>query len=279
MTNKPFVQRIRIAALVFGAALACSASVSAAPASVQQRSNMTARQMEIEDQRIRLGSGEVEDRRDAISRLGAMHHPDASRVALAGLRDPLPIVRATSASAILSLPASESAANLMPLLNDKDEFVRREVAYALGVTRSRAAVSLLIERLQTDKIDEVRGAAAVALGEIGDDGAVVALASVLSGAIPVKGKKTKKEQNPFVLRSAARSLGQIANRAGVPALIAALQGEQSESDVKRESAIALGLIGDASALPALSNALHASDPHLSRVADESIRKIRRLNIN
>ena len=64
---------------------------------------------------------------------------------------------------------------LLPLLNDKDEFVRREVAYALGHTRSRSATSALSDRLLNDKEDGVRGAAAVALGQIADEAAVIAL--------------------------------------------------------------------------------------------------------
>jgi HEAT repeat protein len=189
------------------------------------------------------------------------------------------IVRATSADAVLSLPVEESAASLTPLLTDKDEFVRREAAYALGRTRSLGAVAGLIERLLTDKSDEVRGAAAVALGQISNAGAVSSLASVLNpqsaAATSKKSKKTKREQNPFVLRSAARSLGQIGDRAGVPALIVALRDEKVENDVRRESAFALGVIGDPAAVPALREALTALDPHLAAASGDAIRKIQR----
>src|SRR5258706_16264401 len=98
----------------------------------QDRSTLTPVQLEIEKQRARLSSADVEERRDALTRLRSMHNPDASRAALPGLRDPEAIVRASAAAAILSLPPDESVANLIPLLNDKDEFVRREIAYALG---------------------------------------------------------------------------------------------------------------------------------------------------
>ncbi len=241
--------------------------------------HLTPLQLEIEEQRQRLSSAETEDRREALMRLGAMHHPDASRVALSALSDPSPIVRATAAASVLSLPAEQSAASLLPLLADKDEFVRQHVAYALGQTRSRAAVAALIDRL-ADKKDSVRGSAAVALGQIADAAAVTSLAAVLnpqSGLLPAKkNSKSKGEKNPFVLRAAAHSLGQIGDRAGVPALIVVLQDEKAEDDVKREAAVALGAIGDPSAIPALRVALTARDPYLAQAAHEAIRKLSRL---
>lgn len=257
-----------------------TAAVFAGPRSKQERpaaTSLTPLQLEIEKQRMRLSSAEVEERRDALTRLGSMHNTDASRVALTGLGDAVAIVKVSAAEAILSLPPAESARSLIPLLSDKDEFVRREAAYALGKTRSRTAVASLIDRLINDKIDSVRGAAAVALGQIRDETAVSSLAYVLNpqfGLIPSKrSQKNKKPENPSVLRAAARSLGQIGSRVGLPALIRALQDEQSEADVRRESALALGAVGDSSALPALREALTALDPYLSQAAQEAIRKI------
>lgn len=269
-------------ATIVGGGVHCygTTTVFARPGLNQERASatsLTPLQLEIEKQRMRLSSAEVEERRDALARLGSMHNPDASRVALTGLRDAVAIVKVAAAEAILSLPADESARSLIPLLSDKDEFVRRETAYALGKTRSRTAVAPLVERLLNDKIDAVRGAAAVALGQIGDETAVSSLAFVLHpqfGLVPTKrSRKNKIPENPFVLRAAARSLGQIRSRVGLPALIHALQDEQGEADVRRESAVALGAVGDSSALPALREALTALDPYLSQAAEEAIRKI------
>ena len=77
------------------------------------------------------------------------------------------------------------------------------------------------------------------------------------------------------MRSAARSLGQIGSRAGVPALLAVVQDENAEGDVRREAANALGSIGDPAALPTLSSVMNASDPYLARAAYEASRKISR----
>jgi HEAT repeat protein len=240
------------------------------------KQGLTPMQLEIEKQRQLLNSADIEDRRQALVHLRSLHHPHASRAAQAALTDPVPIVRATAAASVLSLPPEESAAGLIPLLSDKDEFVRQQAAYALGQTRSHLAVASLIERL-VDKKDSVRGAAAVALGEIADSTAVIPLAALLSRQPvlpqPKRGQKSKPEQNPFVLRAAARSLGQIGNRAASPALIRVLEDETMEGDVRREAAWALGRIGDASAIPALQQAVTGRDPYLAETAQEALRKI------
>ena len=44
---------------------------------------LTQRQLEVEKQRLRLSSADIEERRDALMRLGAMHYPGASRAASA----------------------------------------------------------------------------------------------------------------------------------------------------------------------------------------------------
>jgi len=230
----------------------------------QNTRNLTPLEIEIQKQQQRLSSGDQEERREAIMKLGGMRLAAASRAALAGLKDPSPVIRATATKAILWIGEEESAAALLPLLNDKDEFVRREAAYALGRTHSRNATAALIERLLKDKEDGVQGAAAVALGEIADEAAVVPLVGVLS-----------RERNPFVLRSVAAALGQIGSRAATAALVSVLTNEKLDSDVRREAARSLGLIGDPSAEPALRAASTSEDPYLSRIAFESLKKLSR----
>src|ERR1044072_3619886 len=122
-----------------------------APVAAQETRNLTPVQLEIQTQQRRLSSSDVEERRDAVMRLGSMRLAAASRAALPSLQDTEPIVRATAAKAIISIASEESAGLLLPLLNDKDEFVRRETAYALGHTRSRSATAALSERLLNDK--------------------------------------------------------------------------------------------------------------------------------
>lgn len=246
--------------------------------STVSQSTLTPLQREIEKQRARLASGDTEERREAVTRLGAMARADSSRAALPALKDSSVIVRATAARAVLSLPAEEAAAALIPLLSDKDEFVRRETAYALGQTRSRTAVESLATALARDKEAGVRGAAAVALGQIGDEASVPVLTEAIGRRIARSGFLNRitfrrTEENEFVRRSAAVALGQMKSRAAVPALISALANERAGDDVRREAARALGLIGDPSAIPTLRAALTARDPYLTEIASEALRKL------
>ncbi len=266
--------------LVFCALVFClSASEVAGTVRLNQddvvKRSLTPLQLEIEKQRERLSSSEVEERRDALMRLSALQHPNASRAAVSALDDSAAIVRATASGVVQWLPPEEGVGALLPLLVDKDEFVRQEAAYALGRTKSRSAVRPLIELLAKDKRDGVRGAAAVALGQIADEASVVSLAQTLSPQTSLPGAKARKEKNEFVLRAAAVSLGQIGSRAGLPALVAALEDERTTDDVRREAARALGLIGDPAAEPALRKVLMARDAYLSFAAYEALRRISR----
>ena len=241
-----------------------------------QSRSLTPLQQAIESQRERLSSSDQEERRDAVMRLGHLHSAEAARAAVPALSDPSPVIRATAAKAVLSLPADESVSVLLPLLKDKDEFVRREAAYALGLTRSRAATAALSDRLLNDKEDGVQAAAAVALGQIADEAAVVALVGTLAPELSAPARKKRKpEDNVFVLRAAATALGQIKSRAGTAALISVLNNEKLPSDVRRESARSLGLIGDRSAEPALRAASTAADPYLAQIASEALKKLSR----
>jgi HEAT repeat protein len=271
--SKPSCSPVAVVAAVL-AFLFLSASLTRA----QATRDLTPLQAEIEKQQQRLSSSDEEERRDALMRLAAMHRAAASRVALHALSDPSPMIRVMAAKAILSLDASESAAALLPLLNDKDEFVRREVAYTLGQTRSQTATAPLSEHLLNDKEAGVRGAAAVALGRIADEAGVIALASTLAPelAAPAKSKR-QREENDFVLRAAAEALGRIKSRAGTQALISAVSNEKFPNDVRREAARSLGLIADPAAVPALKSVSTAADPFLSQLAYESLRKINRAN--
>lgn len=244
------------------------AVASAAPSALAQNADqLTPIQREIERQRQRLNSSDVEERRDALMRLGNLKRPDASRVAAGSLNDADVPVRVAAAHAVVFLPPAEAAGLLLPLLQDRAEFIRREAAYALGETRSRSAVARLTELLSGDKETAVRGAAAVALGQIGDETAVNALSQVLSGT------KKKEAADEFVMRSAARSLGQIRSRAGLPVLLAALGDDRIPIDVRREAATALGLIGDPSSAPALRALLDSSDPYLAEAARTALQRL------
>lgn len=279
MLSLKVVAMPRRAAVVLMAVLAIGwlgfSKPSHAHRSARQQDRLTPMQREIERQRQRLSSTDVEERRDALMRLGNLQRPDASRAAAAALNDEVPAVRVTAAHAILSLPSEEAGALLIPLLKDKDEFVRREAAFAFGESGSRVGTTMLVDLMLHDKKPSVRGAAAVALGQIGDEAALAPLSQVVTGRGGKK-KKKKSSEEEFVVRAAVRSLGQIRSRTSVPTLISALQDETNSIETRREAATALGSIGDSTALPALQAAYDANaDPYLSEAARAAIRQINR----
>jgi HEAT repeat protein len=254
---------------------------------------------EIRQQAERLRSGESETRRDALHKLRASESENASRIATAGLTDKSEIVRATAPFSILALPNDEAAENLVPQLKDKSEYVRRETAYALGKTHSARATRPLVEILQKDKQYSVKCSAAVALGEIADVSAVEALTAVL--------RRNSKDEEEFLRRSAARSIGQIAEitlqkeflsqteikdysvfvqenrkslsakflaiQSAVVVMIQILQNPKEADDVKREAAFALGAIGDSRAIPILETKIAAEDYYLAEISRQAVKKI------
>jgi HEAT repeat protein len=251
-----------------------------------------------------LSTGTTEAKREVLFQIRNLRSAEASRLAIPALRDSDEIVRATAAGSIVFLPANEAATALLPLLSDKAEMVRREAAYALGEAGDPWAVSALVTLLQRDKIIEVKGAAAAALGKIGDAGAVSPLDRIL--------QDKPGETREFLRRSAARSIGQIAQfiqtgkvseitpqnflperfmkldkpkypnlAANFPAfgpavktLIKTLQNKNESDDTRREAAFALGAIGDSSALQALQGGLGSTDPYLAEICKEAIARIR-----
>lgn len=269
--------------LVAGAAFAFTLLLPLSNAAViraQTLSAQTKAQREIERQRQRLSSSDVEERRDAVMRLGWMQRADSSRVAAAALADPSEMVRATAASAVQWMGPNEAARALLPLLQDKKEFVRREASYALGRTRSRIAVPGLEQTLVNDKTANVRGAAAVALGEVGDEAAVHALSQTLTRRVRGSGMmsavlRRKTEEDAWVRRSAAQALGKIGSPTAVAALVETLNDTRAPSDLRREAAAALGMIGDPSAISALLLARNGDDAFVSRVASDALQKISR----
>ena len=248
-----------------------------------------------------LHSGSTEEKRTVLMQLRSARSEEASRVAVAGLSDADAIVRATAASSVTFLPKGEASAALSPLLNDKDEFVRKEAAYSLGEVGDPASVPQLIRRLNSDKSPEVRVAAAVAIGKLGSLDAVLPLVAILG--------QRPNEANEVLRRAVARSIGQIPQimRSGrlqvvtpqnflpdkykdigpkpspemlshfstaVSVLTRVLDSTQETDDTRREAAFALGAIGDNTARGVLAKYVSSTDPYLAEICKEALLKLK-----
>lgn len=247
-----------------------------------------------------IRTGTTEQKRDALFQIRNLRSEIASSAALPALGDPDPIVRATAASSVIFLPKPEAVTALSPLLTDKEPFVRKEAAYALGKVQSPEAAAPLIALLGREKDLEVKAAIATALGPSGNLQAIEPLIAVL--------KRKPDEDEEFLRRSAARSIGQIAqiNRTGtayvvtpqnflpeksktltgddltsqypvfstaVVTLTAVLRNSKEADDTRREAAYSLGSIGNRSATNALRTASGGTDPYLAEIAREALAKI------
>ena len=262
----------------------------------------TAEQIEYFQNRIRIGNAEV--KREALFQIRNYQTATASRIAVPALKDDNETVRATAAYSVIFLPENEAVQNLLPLLRDKSALVRKEGAYALGEVGSPLAVNFLLQTMTRDKDFEVRGAAAIALGEIGDVSAVDELVKILS--------RKPKEKEEFLRRSAARSIGQIAQAVqtleiqeatpesflpekyqefayprypylseSLPifsqanaVLLKVLQNKKEYRDTKREAAFALGEIGSETSLSVLQRNLGSEENfYLAEIAERAVRQI------
>ena len=211
-----------------------------------------------------LTSREEEVRLDTVIRLSSLHTPAAARALASASSDQSARVRAAAIVGLGNCGDSSFAPIVAGrLLEDKIFFVRKCAAYALGKLRSDQSVRALTSALH-DKDLEVRGAAAVALGEYEsqDPTAIAALTAALS------------DTSEFVRERSARALGRYgrASASAVPTLIRLLTGDAGHG-VKLQAATALGEIGDRSALPSLEKAIHDKNPYVSRAAAEALKRI------
>lgn len=136
------------------------------------------------------------------------------------------------------------------IFEDDDDAVEiRKYAEALFEKFDNLTIISLITVMKKDEGLDTQGAAAQALGEIGDIRAVDALTTAL------------KNQHPFVGSNALVALGKIGNASVVDTLITALKGEYGEIDNARREVIeymgregvikSLGEIGDTRAVKPL----------------------------
>jgi HEAT repeat protein len=183
----------------------------------------------------------------------------AARPALPDLRRALEDsdahVRVFAALALARIDAEDRQAvpALLAALTDRDARVRVAAASALAElpTRTGVAVPALLKALQADPNEDVRAAAAFAVGRIASEGT-----DVRSPRVDVIAALAKAAQDdkPYFVRywsiHALRRFGPDA-RAAIPALVRRLKAEEYESDLALDTLSRLGPIS----VPALCDAL------------------------
>ncbi|TYC73667.1 HEAT repeat domain-containing protein [Streptomyces sp. CB01881] len=183
------------------------------------------------------------DQHRAQAEAGAAGEPSEALVAtrLAGLADdPSSANRGRTALWLARNRPVEALAPLATaLITDPVPTVRGAAAKALGLIGDPTVVPALKATVTGDADPVVRGTAANTLGKLGDRTTVATLQAVL-----------EKDEDPVVRASAATALGRIGDRSGVTALKAALEGD-ADSVVRGSAANALGFLGDRSTAPAL----------------------------
>ena len=153
--------------------------------------------------------------------------------------------------------ATDEIEELLEVLVSGDDDVREEAALALGRFGS-AAAGRLADILATGEA-HARWWAARALAEVGGEGAVNPLVSVLG------------EPDPDLRACATLALGRIGNGSAAPALAKML--DDGSAFVASVAADALSMLGD-SAVEALAGRLGAENPHTRLLAVRALGRIR-----
>ena len=263
MQNKGLISEVLHVILLAGMVSSGFSSVSPSLLQDNQRHSREI-DTEVAHWSAQLKSGDPEQRREAAMKLSRIEGSAATSALVSALTDASPLVRgAVVASLGERADPSAAAALAARLTSDKDAFVRKTAAYALGRFTGTERTSALLATLH-DKDPEVRGAASVSLGDHAESAAIVPLAAALS------------DKSPFVRAQTARALGVngSAARQAVPTLIGLLTSDH-DGEVKRQAATALGSIGDRSALQALDRATRDNDPYLAQAARDSIKMLER----
>ncbi|MEM2899804.1 MAG: HEAT repeat domain-containing protein, partial [Thermoplasmata archaeon] len=175
---------------------------------------------------------------------------------LESLKDEHPFVRAQAAISLSDIQADEAVDDIISLLDDKEWLVRENAIIALAKFPSEKVYANII-RMLSDSNEHVVERAIKALGEMKCKKAVPYLSNML---------QSKHKARKW----AAWALGEIGE--GIAALVNALKSD-SDVDVRRKAATALGKIGDIRAIDSLEHALFNDEDEVSTRATKALGKI------
>ena len=188
-------------------------------------------------------------------------------LALALRKDDSSVVRALAARALEVCGDRRAAEPLMTALSEEREIaVRKAIVYALARHPSPQVAAQLIPLLK-DKQPDIRGAVAFALAEIRDPAAAAALLDLLKGR--------RKDEDAFARAQAARGLGSLGDRTAIDPLLTALRKDDAPDVRREAARALGRLANsqDGKVIDALRAAQSSSDPYLTIIAAEAITAI------
>jgi HEAT repeat protein len=189
-------------------------------------------------------------RREAAVLLGARGKGDAHLVK--GLEDRDPFVREAAAVSLGAVGGAKAGKHLPPLMKDPVSRVKAACAGALAAAKVAKAAGILAKAL-TDEDETVRGAAALALGSFGADGA-----AHLSKAL---GRKDTRH----VIQSALLGVARLKDvKKAMPGATKLLSHD--DMGIRTAACRACGNLRDASSAPALGKTLADREDQVRRAA-------------
>ena len=167
-------------------------------------------------------------------------------------------VKFRSVVALTRLNDSRAIPVIIGSLEDDEASVRRLAVVALGQIDGKDAVRRIIQRLKSDPSDEVRAAAAKALGKPGRKSSIVHLENSLRDEVNVRCQ-------------AVMSLGVIGDKTVMPILMQSLKDPAPE--VRCQSIDGLVKLKNATVIPSFVECLNDSDAMVARAAEKGLRNL------
>jgi HEAT repeat protein/beta-lactamase regulating signal transducer with metallopeptidase domain len=194
-----------------------------------------------------------------VEALSEIDDPSAVAAVATVVRDPSVAVRRAAVSALGELEDPSAVTALISAARDEDMEVRQGVASALGSIENPAGMETLT-MLTRDAHHDVRKEAISSLAHFEDSRTLGAFVAAL------------KDEHPDVRAQAADAIHNIDGITKAPAELIDLLRDTNR-EVRKQAAHALGSIGDEAAVPGLKRAVSDSDTEVRRTAVESLKEI------
>ena len=211
-------------------------------------------------------------RANAIEAMHSAPH-DLEPVVQRGLGDPNRAVRFVSAMSVGKLKLTSVANLLSPLLHDESQSVQAAAIYGMRRCGIKADLNPLAAMLRGEDA-EVKGNAALVLGELGDPTAIAMLRDSVGRGL----RRTPPARRKIVELQVAEAMVKLGAVGQVDAIRAALFAPAEEGELAALACQMCGTVKDGGALPDLQNIVRRSGrfarpPEVRMAAAQSIAEI------